>query len=431
MCDQLITCFYALSHRLVALKGSGQKMDPNTNVFNDEQQWLATLEEKGALLTHIDRPTKWLSIDPDQTEAPLDCALVLLFRTLIRAEAFMRSSINSLATLRSIPSPKESMATLSPVISDWIAYALSLAQELRANLRPESNLAHQIVLHRIKPPEALIQFLELIASIHTVHCLWEEARQKRNPRKPLEVQHWRWPEPEQTFDDGVGVYMCPYVNLVDELEKIQKLLTRQDSSLGRCRRSNLATSRAHIDQSFMRCSKVLVLRLDLGFKAGSFEHPTPDKNPHPYQQSVVATDISTSKKYLARFLKKLKQLYKEDCLCYIVKTEYGVLKGFHFHVLIALNGHRRQQDISIVKRLGELWTAEITGGIGLYWNCNAKKQNYAECGIGMIHRHDTAKRAFLESKVLPYLIKHDIPFELMKGSGYRRFQASCSMALTA
>lgn len=45
---------------------------------------------------------------------------------------------------------------------------------------------------------------------------------------------------------------------------------------------------------------------------------------------------------------------------YVWKLEYGIDKGFHYHMMI--------QDINIAKMIGEYWAAVITHYRGLYYS---------------------------------------------------------------
>ena len=112
-------------------------------------------------------------------------------------------------------------------------------------------------------------------------------------------------------------------------------------------------------------------------------------------------------------------------LGYIKKLEYGAKKGFHYHLILLLSGHTHQQDVNIAKQLGEHWANVITAGQGAYYNCNAIKERYKYNGIGMIHRSDSAKREIFETKVVQYLVKYNLPFQLLKDGRFRQFSTSC------
>ena len=158
-------------------------------------------------------------------------------------------------------------------------------------------------------------------------------------------------------------------------------------------------------------SKLLVIRLDLGYQkqfCGSLEHDDP-------------VSYSEAKQHRKSFIKYLKKEYSTDCLVgYVWKLEYGKIKSYHYHVLLLFNGQRVREDITIARLLGEHWKNIITNGAGLYFNCNAKKFMYKNCGIGMISHDDAAMRKNLEEAVLNYLVKADyyIKFSVKGGRAF-------------
>ncbi|MEJ8860119.1 hypothetical protein WKW79_36715 [Variovorax robiniae] len=90
---------------------------------------------------------------------------------------------------------------------------------------------------------------------------------------------------------------------------------------------------------------------------------------------------------------------------YIIGTEYGLESGWHFHVTLFLNGDDHQNDVAIASTICWRWKNEITGGKGRYRNCNldAKEGRYGDnVGVGMVHRHDLAKRGILNNVVTRY-----------------------------
>jgi hypothetical protein len=165
---------------------------------------------------------------------------------------------------------------------------------------------------------------------------------------------------------------------------------------------NTRSIRRYIDSIFRhRGSKQLVIRLDLAYAmedAWAAARPT-------------SVTLDEAKDDLRRFQRYLRDNW--PLTGFAAKLEYGLLRGYHFHVLIFLNGHVKQQDILNGKRLGEYWQDVICEGKGRYWNCNA--QNYPDRGIGMIHRDDGDKRGVLIDKVAGYLTKTDFWMRFQPG----------------
>jgi len=141
--------------------------------------------------------------------------------------------------------------------------------------------------------------------------------------------------------------------------------------------------------------RIVVIRLDLCFNKEHAHH-------------IGLVDAYA---YLDKFLaaKRYNRVLK-DLDGFIVKTEYGIEKGIHFHVILFFNGHLRygHGHVSIAKKIGEYWKTEVTGGKGEYWNCNNEAAKYDRLGIrgiGLIERDDVAARKNLIKFVVTYLCK--------------------------
>lgn len=98
---------------------------------------------------------------------------------------------------------------------------------------------------------------------------------------------------------------------------------------------------------------------------------------------------------------------------FIWKLEYGLRKGYHLHMMIFLDGSKVQQSILHGKKIGEHWTKAITNGLGFAYNCNAKMDDYTDCGIGQVNYYDQTKLTSLIS-ASHYLTKHDPYIEIMQ-----------------
>lgn len=147
-----------------------------------------------------------------------------------------------------------------------------------------------------------------------------------------------------------------------------------------------------IAESFLDCSKLVAMRLDLSF------HSAP--GPYPF-----APDVSESEAYgcMVKFARYLRDHY--PLVRYMWSLEYGTQTGFHFHVLVLLNGHLVQDGLGICMKLGEHWQNVITEGRGRYFNCNAN--DYKNPGLGMIHNSKPDAVERLIKDVAWYLTKTD------------------------
>jgi hypothetical protein len=93
---------------------------------------------------------------------------------------------------------------------------------------------------------------------------------------------------------------------------------------------------------------------------------------------------------------------------YLAKLEYGLLSGFHFHVVVLCDGSKHREDIVLATMLGEHWNNKVVPGReGRYYNCNRHKDNYRYLGIGTLNYYDHEKYSALVNLVLDYMAKTD------------------------
>lgn len=149
----------------------------------------------------------------------------------------------------------------------------------------------------------------------------------------------------------------------------------------------------YIDKCFALHSRLLILRVDFGYRLNVF----PDM------------DVTMRHRdKLVRYLRETyKQLHHNAYIGLLWKLEYGHDKGYHLHTLIVLDGSKVQQDVTHAMIIGDYWTDHITDGDGLYYNCNADKDKYRRCGIGMVNYWDQQKRDYLLNDAASYLAKDD------------------------
>ncbi|MGF6313937.1 YagK/YfjJ domain-containing protein [Pseudomonas frederiksbergensis] len=152
----------------------------------------------------------------------------------------------------------------------------------------------------------------------------------------------------------------------------------------------------YVNALFERYSRLLVLRVDLGYR-------------EQYSKTTQA-EAKQNREHLFRNTRSNKLF--GDMVGYIWKLEHGPDKGFHYHMIFFFDGSKVRQDITKALLIGQYWTNVVTKGRGLYYNCNADKSRYKSCGIGMVHNADSLMRDSLTSLAVPYLTKTDLYMKL-------------------
>lgn len=154
---------------------------------------------------------------------------------------------------------------------------------------------------------------------------------------------------------------------------------------------NYRRAQQYIDSLYQRYSKLLVVRVDLSYKSGICHR-------------VKAHHLRQHRQTLYKAINR-NRLFS-CCVGYILKLEFGIEKGFHYHALFFFDGQKVRRDITLGKLIGELWQERITDMAGLYFNCNYQKERYRELGIGLLKRADAESKKGLLNAVR-YLCKAD------------------------
>ena len=141
---------------------------------------------------------------------------------------------------------------------------------------------------------------------------------------------------------------------------------------------NYQSMNDYIDNLFSRYARLLVLRVDLDYKKNKdISFMNTNEVYEAYWQAKV------DREHLFKNT-RTNQIF-DDMVGYIWKLEYGKRAGFHNHMVFFYDGSKVQQDITIAKMIGQYWENNITQGRGRAYNCNAHKDKYKHCGIGMIN----------------------------------------------
>lgn len=148
---------------------------------------------------------------------------------------------------------------------------------------------------------------------------------------------------------------------------------------------------AYVNRLFAVKSRLLVMRVDLGYQQACFSETGLIKVREDFDKLL---NNRRSNKLFA------------EMFGYIWKLEYGVQKGYHYHCVFFFLGATVKNDSYYANLIGKYWVNTITGGTGTMYNCNAQKNKYRYIGIGMIDRSDLEKRANL-LKAIRYLMKKE------------------------
>lgn len=409
MCERLNRCFQAWDNMLM-LKKEGRKA--SLPLIEDVSHSAAFLDQHMVLCTII--PSEGLDgiVKNDSTDCPVDAAEYLLLSALIETDKLMRFSVRELPMLKGISPDKKSLVPVHEDALCWVNKAGDLANQFCQSLDPDGADYRRIALQELLLTPAVDAFVQLLSQVRACQRLWR----KQEPNL------WRWPHKKWLDSSIEQNFCCSEIDIITALEKVQCLLRLQDASQDRLRRSNCSTARKVIKKAFIRSSKILVIRIDIGFKK-CFSQEVLVENCEPETQDLI-TQMTLLKKFYSEFIRYIDKEFNSAFLGYVAKIEYGPKRGFHYHLIIILDGQRHQQGISLAKKIGEHWSAVITSGKGYYYNCNANKKYYKFYGIGKIHRDDDLKKSNLDKFAVDYLLKYNLPFQIFKKHGFRQFSAS-------
>lgn len=162
----------------------------------------------------------------------------------------------------------------------------------------------------------------------------------------------------------------------------------------------------YIDKMFELHSKLLVIRIDLGYRKGVFFEYEKVKKHHCFFLRSLSD-------YLENKMKK------KSLVGYAWKLEFAPKKLWHYHMMFFLNGQISREDVTIARLIGEYWEI-VAEGVGLYYNCNAHKVSYKTLGIGLIDHRDKEKRLGLR-KASIYMTKTDYYLKLVAPNKGRSF----------
>jgi len=289
---------------------------------------------------------------------------------------------------------------------------LNLIDELVHKIIDSEGVLFHIEKHNrieCKKPKIFIELKRLIDSeiyrsinrsfpIHTfnpyVQLFFRNLEDKLGWRIPLEI------------DCSNDVLMQSVDTLNQFIDSIRKEAKSPEfkktlSNYNRSSDKNFDSLDKYIKKLFLKHTRLMVLRIDLGYKKDYYLQ-NEEQRKEMYLQAVNDRE-NFFKKRGANLLSK--KLFKH-MLGYAWKLEFGFEKGFHYHVFLFFDGSKRWRDKYRAKKIGEYWQNNITNGKGLFHSCNANKGSYKYLGIGVINDDDVKLREGLK-KAAEYLTKAD------------------------
>lgn len=206
-------------------------------------------------------------------------------------------------------------------------------------------------------------------------------------------------------------------SVVDDLrhEVRRPIIKEFAKRVDRSAKARAKKASAIIDKCFEHRSRLLVLRVDLGYRKGRF-----------IDSPNFSRDLEEVKQHWAVLSDGLKKgQVVPNIMAVFGKVEYGVLAGFHIHLVVIMKGAEHQEDITYARLVGQYWCQEVVGEVGRYFNCNRIKHRYKQLGIGEINYYEKEKIAALKDVVVGYVVKSDYYLSALFPAKKTFVQASC------
>ncbi len=173
--------------------------------------------------------------------------------------------------------------------------------------------------------------------------------------------------------------------------------------------SELKSVVAYFDDLFMDYSKILVVRVDLGYQADEADKISFERAHRDIQRFINYRQWHGCFKH---------------CIGHVVGRERGTTpiqikggngRGYHFHCFLLFDGQKVKDDVELAKQIIDYWQNRIVNSRRTpddertktcFFNCNlkARTSGYQYDGIGMVQHSDELKRWNMISALI-YLTK--------------------------
>lgn len=182
------------------------------------------------------------------------------------------------------------------------------------------------------------------------------------------------------------------------------------------RRQRIRSARKLIDSLFTKRARLLCVRVDLRYShvLKWLRHDPSTQRPPSYEE------VCSHREHLRDIMRK--QLFSKVEYGYLMRMEWAPRTGFHFHLMLLLDGRSLRDGIKVGNLVGMAWIERVTKGQGFFFNCNthALNKGYRWRGTGMFHRDDEAGKLNL-LQAAKYLCKADYYMGYYRGEGERTF----------
>ena len=167
----------------------------------------------------------------------------------------------------------------------------------------------------------------------------------------------------------------------------------------------LSSTRKYIYDLLEVYSKINIVRIDVAYKK-------------PYSDIITLDEAYADLNHILNNTRSNKTIFGH-MVGYIIKREYTVDRGMHFHTVFIFDGQKMQKDVYKAEQIGEYWM-KVTNNRGSYHNCN--RNNYNNQGTGIVNYYDYEKIDVLKKYVLPYLCKTEQDIgTISNGKKYKAF----------
>jgi hypothetical protein len=95
-----------------------------------------------------------------------------------------------------------------------------------------------------------------------------------------------------------------------------------------------------------------------------------------------------------------------DVKRWICKRECGFDRGIHYHLLVAMDGHKHQSASAFSKMLGEAWVKRCGPLRASYFNCYVRRHLYKYNALGSVHIGDRWMLMGIR-EAIRYMVKGD------------------------